>query len=98
MSMLKRGMEPPRGRPQAPNGTFVVARVRRATYSLSTPAAPPPEIREHFEGRSFTLLELERRGVRIAGGQAVFTANGLDWWLDLAPALRPESVAEPENA
>lgn len=44
----------------------------------------PPEIRERFEGRLFTLQELEQRGVRIAGGRAVYTAGGSDWLLELS--------------
>ena len=50
-------------------------------------APAPPEIRERFEGRPFTLHELEQRGVRIAGGQAWYTANAQDWRLVLDPAL-----------
>lgn len=50
--------------------------------------AAPPEIAERFEGRAFTLLELEQRGVRIAGGRAVYTALARDWLLELSPPIR----------
>jgi hypothetical protein len=46
----------------------------------------PPEIRERFEGRLFSLHELEQRGVRIAGRHVWFMANARDWQLTLAPA------------
>jgi len=49
-------------------------------------AAAPPEIAERFEGRLFTLHELEQRGVRIAGRQASYLALGRDWQLQLSPA------------
>jgi hypothetical protein len=47
----------------------------------------PPEIAERFEGRLFTLNQLEQRGVRITGAGAWFLANGLDWQLKLEPAV-----------
>ncbi|MDQ3812288.1 MAG: hypothetical protein M3336_18560 [Chloroflexota bacterium] len=50
-------------------------------------AAAPPEISERFQGRLFTKHELEARGVRIAGAQAWFMANGHDWRLILEHAL-----------
>jgi hypothetical protein len=46
----------------------------------------PPEISERFEGRLFTLNELEQRGVRIAGRKAWYLAAGRDWQLKLEPA------------
>jgi hypothetical protein len=47
----------------------------------------PPEIAARFEGRLFTLNQLEQRGVRITGAGAWFLANGLDWQLKLEPAV-----------
>src|SRR5438309_34194 len=47
----------------------------------------PPEIMERFEGRAFRLVDLEHRGVRIAGGRAYYTANGRDWLLELQPPM-----------
>jgi hypothetical protein len=46
-------------------------------------AAAPPEISERFDGRLFTLRDLEQRGVRIAGGNAWYLAGGRDWRLSL---------------
>jgi hypothetical protein len=54
--------------------------------SLSGSPAPP-EIAERFEGRLFTLNELEQRGVRIAGRHAWYLAAGQDWQLKLEPAV-----------
>jgi hypothetical protein len=50
-----------------------------------TPA--PPEIAERFQGRLFTLSELEARGIRIAGPSAWYVSLGRDWRLTLEPAL-----------
>jgi hypothetical protein len=47
----------------------------------------PPEVRERFEGRLFSLHELEQRGVRIAGAHAWYAANGRGWRLELEPAV-----------
>jgi hypothetical protein len=47
----------------------------------------PPEISQRFEGRLFTLTQLEQRGVRIAGRQAWYLAAGRDWQLKLEPAV-----------
>ena len=66
-----------------PRGQYLVTDVRTA----GDEAEAPPEIRERFEGRPFTLRELEERGVRIAGGQAWYTALARDWRLVLDPAL-----------
>jgi hypothetical protein len=46
----------------------------------------PPEIAERFQGRLFTLRQLEERGVRITGVAAWYLAAGLDWQLTIAPA------------
>jgi hypothetical protein len=61
-------------------GTYQVADVRGVDGS---PA--PPEILERFQGRAFTLPELEARGVRIAGMKAWLLALGKDWQLMLDP-------------
>ncbi len=47
----------------------------------------PPEISERFQGRLFTKHELEERGVRIAGREVWYLANGQDWRLTLEPAV-----------
>ena len=65
-----------------PRGQYLVADVRAADASQA-----PPEIRERFEGRPFTLHELEERGVRIAGAEAWYTALAQHWRLILDPAL-----------
>ena len=57
-------------------------RVERVLAANGEPA--PAEIAERFQGRLFSLHELEARGVRIAGGQAWYVANGRDWRLELA--------------
>jgi hypothetical protein len=46
----------------------------------------PPEIGERFEGRLFSLHQLEQRGVRITGRAAWYLAAGRDWQLKLEPA------------
>ena len=65
-----------------PPGLF---RVSAVTDVLSGQPAPP-EVAERFEGRLFTLHELEQRGVRVAGGRNYYTAAGQDWWIRLDPA------------
>jgi hypothetical protein len=47
----------------------------------------PPEIAERFDGRLFTLRQLEERGVRITGKGAWYLAAGRDWQLKLEPAV-----------
>jgi hypothetical protein len=47
----------------------------------------PPEISVRFEGRLFTLNQLEQRGVRITGAGAWFLAAGRDWQLKFEPAV-----------
>ena len=47
----------------------------------------PPEIAERFQGRLFTLRQLEERGVRITGVGAWYLAAGQDWQLTLEPAF-----------
>jgi hypothetical protein len=58
---------------------YVVAEVRRARDD----AVAPPEIAERFQGRDFTMHELEERGVRITGRRGWYLANGTDWLLTL---------------
>ncbi len=65
-----------------PRGQYVVADVRATDATQA-----PPEIRERFEGRPFTLRDLEERGVRIADGHAWYTALGDAWRLILDPPL-----------
>jgi hypothetical protein len=65
-----------------PQGQYAVADVCAQDASQA-----PPEIRERFEGRAFTLHDLEGRGVRIADGHAWYTALGQPWRLILEPAL-----------
>jgi hypothetical protein len=47
----------------------------------------PPEISERFEGRVYSLHQLEQRGVRIAGRHAWYLAAARDWQLKLEPAV-----------
>ena len=47
----------------------------------------PPEIAERFEGRLFSLHQLEERGVRITGRFAWYLFAGQDWQLKLEPAV-----------
>ncbi len=46
----------------------------------------PPEIAERFDGRLWTLRQLEERGVRVTGAGAWYLAAGKDWRLKLEPA------------
>jgi hypothetical protein len=46
-------------------------------------SAAPPEIAERFQGRAWTLRQLEERGVRITGAAAWYLAAGRDWQLKL---------------
>jgi hypothetical protein len=69
-------------------GDYTVVEVKPASPSATAEAseeATPPEVLERFEGRTFTLEELQQRGVRIAGGRAYYTASGRDWQLQLFP-------------
>ena len=50
-------------------------------------ATAPPEVAERFQGRLYTLRELEERGVRITGAAAWYLALGQDWRLTIEPAL-----------
>jgi hypothetical protein len=47
----------------------------------------PPEIAERFQGRLFTLHDLEHRGVRITSRRGWYLAAGQDWQLKLEPAV-----------
>ena len=51
----------------------------------TTPA--PPEVADRFQGRLYTLDELEVRGIRITGKDAWYFTLGLDWRLTLEPAV-----------
>jgi len=62
---------------------YVVAEVRRARDGSDA----PPEITERFQGRAFTLHELEVRGVRITSRRGWYLANGQDWILSVQPTL-----------
>jgi hypothetical protein len=62
---------------------YRVVEVRSADGS----AFAPIEVSQRFEGRLFTLNELEQRGVRITGAGAWYLALGQDWQLKLEPAL-----------
>ncbi len=64
---------------------YTVVSVRPADVGADAGAEAPPEVLERFEGRTFTLRELEERGVRIAGGRAFYTAQGRDWQLEVFP-------------
>jgi hypothetical protein len=64
-------------------GAYRVVEVRSANGA----AFAPPEISERFEGRLFTLHELEQRGVRIAGRNIWYLASGQDWQLKLEPVV-----------
>lgn len=63
-------------------GAYRVVEVRSADG-----ASAPPEISERFEGRTFTLHELEQRGVRIAGANVWYLSSGQDWQLKLTPVV-----------
>jgi len=58
-----------------------------AVLSADGATRAPPEVAERFQGRLFTLHDLELRGIRIAGRQAWYYALGRDWRLILEPAL-----------
>jgi hypothetical protein len=47
----------------------------------------PPEIAERFQGRLYTLNQLEQRGVRITGSHAWYLYGGQDWQLTVEPAF-----------
>ena len=64
-------------------GSYRVVEVRSADGA----ALAPQEISERFEGRDFTLHELEQRGVRIAGANVWYLSSGQDWQLKLEPAV-----------
>ena len=64
-------------------GAYRVVEVRSANGSEFA----PPEISERFEGRLFTLHQLEQRGVRIAGANVWYLSSGQDWQLKLEPVV-----------
>ncbi len=67
--------------------TVVSVRPANVTAQGGTAGEAPPEVLERFEGRTFTLGELEQRGVRIGGGRAYYTTNGRDWELEIFPGV-----------
>lgn len=76
---------------------YLVADVRSAGAGTTDGrAAPPPALLEQFDGRAFTLHDLEQRGVRVVGGRAAFTLGGADWWLDLLPAPEVGQASQPD--
>jgi hypothetical protein len=64
-------------------GAYRVVEVRSADGA----SFAPQEISERFEGRLFTLHQLEQRGVRIAGANVWYLSSGQDWQLKLEPAV-----------
>jgi hypothetical protein len=58
-------------------------RVVQVSGENGSPA--PPEVTERFEGRAWTLHQLEQRGVRITSGTGWYLALGRDWQLRLEP-------------
>jgi hypothetical protein len=66
------------------SGVVEAYRVAEVRSADAQPA--PPEIAERFEGRLFTLRQLEERGVRITGAGAWYLATGRDWQLTFQPA------------
>jgi hypothetical protein len=59
----------------------------RVVAVLADDGSPaPPEIAERFQGRLYTLRQLEERGVRITGASVWYLAGGRDWQLTLEPA------------
>ena len=62
---------------------FEVHRVVQVTSPEGEPA--PPEISERFQGRAWSLRQLEERGVRITGAAAWYLAGGQHWQLTLEP-------------
>ncbi len=64
-------------------GAYRVVEVRSADGA----ALAPPEVSERFEGRLYTLHELEQRGVRIAGAHVWYLTSGQDWQLKLEPVV-----------
>jgi hypothetical protein len=57
----------------------------------------PPEIAERFQGRLWTLHQLEQRGVRIAGAEAWYLAEGKDWKLRFESAGDSWAAREPRG-
>ena len=58
-----------------------------AVFSPDGTTPAPPEVADRFQGRLFTLAELESRAVRITGKDAWYFTLGRDWRLTLEPAL-----------
>jgi hypothetical protein len=62
---------------------FEAHRVVQVTSPEGMPA--PPEIAQRFQGRAWSLRQLEERGVRITGAAAWYLAAGKHWQLELEP-------------
>jgi hypothetical protein len=58
-----------------------------AVFSTDGITPAPPEVADRFQGRLYTLAELESRGIRITGKDAWYFTLGRDWRLTLEPAL-----------
>ena len=77
---------------QAPSAAPDAVALREVVRVLEVRSADgktlaPPEIAERFQGRTFTLPELEARGVRITSRQGWYLSAGQDWHLQLGPAV-----------
>jgi hypothetical protein len=59
----------------------------RAVLAADGTTPAPPEVADRFQGRLYTLNELEARGIRITGKDAWYYTLGRDWRLTLEPAL-----------
>jgi len=62
---------------------FEAHRVVQVTSPEGVPA--PPEIAERFQGRAWSLRQLDERGVRITGAAAWYLAAGQHWQLKIEP-------------
>ncbi len=71
---------------------YVVIGVDHALLGGAVGEPAPPELLERFEGRTFSLKELEERGVRVAGAKLAYTANGQDWFLRVSPPIGQEHL------
>lgn len=69
---------------------YVVVGVDHALPGGGVGESAPSELLERFEGRTFSLKELEQRGVRVAGATLTYTANGQDWFLRVSPPIGQE--------
>ncbi len=65
----------------------LVAVYRVADVRSAEGEPAPREIAERFAGRTYTLRDLEQRGVRITGAGIWYLALAQDWQLHLDPPL-----------